>query len=100
MSPKDLVKLQTPNLSHVNLFKKSAPTFDGKKISKVAMSERNENKVESFVAFTKEAKISGSEKEMVRIYRKTKEAKEAIVKHRGEYNQLSLQNTQGMTQLS
>jgi subtilase family serine protease len=62
------------------------------------MSERNEIKVDSFVAFTKEAKISGSEKEMIRIYRKTNEVKEAIAKHRGEYNQLPLQKTQGMTQ--
>jgi hypothetical protein len=62
------------------------------------MSERNEIKVDSFVAFTKEAKISGSEKEMIRINRKTKEVKEAIAMHRGEYNQLPLQKTQGMTQ--
>ncbi len=62
------------------------------------MSERNANKVNSFVAFTKEAKISGSEKEMIRIDRKTKKVKGDIAKHRGEYNQLPLQNTQGMTQ--
>jgi subtilase family serine protease len=62
------------------------------------MSERNKDKVNSFVAFTKEAKISNSEKEMIRIYRKTKEVKEAIAKHSGEYNQLPLHKTQGMTQ--
>jgi hypothetical protein len=62
------------------------------------MSERKKNEVNSFVALTKEAKISGSEKEMIRIYRKTKEVKEAIANHRGEYNQLSLQKTQGIAQ--
>jgi DNA gyrase/topoisomerase IV subunit A len=59
------------------------------------MSERIKNKVGSLVAFTKEASNSDSEKEMIRIYRKTKEEKEAIAKPRGEYNKLPLQKTQG-----
>ena len=32
---------------------------------------------------------------MITIYRKTKEAKQAIAKHKGEYNHLNLQMTQG-----
>ena len=95
MAPKAPVNLQTPNLNHVNTRKKIAPVFIGGKLGKESVSERNKNKLGSLVPFTKEAPICDSEKEMIRIYRKTREAKDAIAKHRGEYNQLPLHKTQG-----